>query len=387
MRPHTAPLFLAEWSETGDLHLVHEDENDSRSSCKGLSVFPGESLAQSNDIFVLARLSRPQSYSCFQNIAVVPLAANDGTGDLIISIAVIWQNGVEGLDSLRELYTYEVPESLHYAYCKAYKENSGAPSTTSLPDAKSYKISGRDQPPCTTIQGKRVSSLNQGMGGLHPQSPIRSNLDTDSREDCAEKLAGLGGLELYIPPDFRGYSFDGYSLRCYVWGPSHHNTQITFRIFDFSYADPNSLLRKAIPPTIFSEVHLESPTNPEYLKRFLGRNDCCCSLHDEDLVATLPATIGLSDADAATVPENKSWFWSANNTPLPLDGQGSVEVRNSMQRQQALARTEEWLKDRIRGMKRLGFSNWDIAETWFNARWTDWGAIAKPDDWKDLNPL
>jgi len=386
MRPHTAPLFLAEWSETGDLYLVHEDENDSRSSCKGLSVIPGENPAQSKNNCVLARLSQPQSYSCYQNITVVPLAANDGTRDLTIPIAVIWQDGVGGLDNPRELCIYEVPESLHYPYCTAYKDDLGAPSTPSLPNAKSYKISGRNQLPCTTIQGKRVSSLNQGMGGLHPQSPIRSNLEADSKEDYVEKLAGLGGLELYIPPDFRGYSFDGYRLRCYVWGPSHHNTQITFRVFDFSYADPNSLLCKGIPPPILSGVHLSSPTNPEYLKKFLGRNDCCCSLHDEHLVATLPATIYLSDADAAPVPESKNWFWSANNTPLPLDGQGVVEVWNSMQRQQALAGKEEWLKDRIRGMKRLGLSDWDIAETWFNARWTDWGAIAKPEGWKDLKP-
>lgn len=50
----------------------------------------------------------------------------------------------------------------------------------------------------------------------------------------------------------------------------------------------------------------------------------------------------------------------------------------------ALEREQEGLREMIRGFMRRGMGDGQIGDAWFNARWSRYGVIGRPEGWRRL---
>ena len=297
-----------------------------------------------------ALLSRPHSDALYRNIAVAPLLTRDG----ILRVAIIWQSK-DGATMRSELYIYDLREENYYGRCAAYND----PPTTSQP----YDV----------VQGKRVRSVGRFMGGVHPSSPLFT-------EASAQEIA-LGGLQFPHSKENQDvYSRNVQFQKCFVWGPADSNgdcTSIECSIFDFSFADPQhlcTLARDGMRTRQQMLIH--------------NAHHCACKLHDDGFRVELPdpgTATTIINPPKAQQPKNSSfWPWKTLPPEHKQTDIGSVTHYDPPARQRALEREKEWFRERIRGMRGCRLSDFEIAEQWAFARWTQWGDVRKPDGWTEL---
>ena len=413
LRQHAEPRFLAELAETGNIYIIVEvDRSKKPSQCasSSLSKSSSDNSEGSNQYFTgIALLSRPQLNMVHKNIAIAPTSIKDGT----TRVAVIWQT--TSLEKPRsELYIYDFPEAMYYEPCRSYDPASleTVPATAGVLDEDAIPR------PHRLVQGKRVTSLSQHMGGTHPSSPL---YQLTTPQDIA-----MGGLQL--PHTYENQDTYPRNLqyqKCFAWGPgiSETNcTKISFRIFDFSFADPQRL-HSIIEHGIGSwQRRNDSHHNIALHKIALKAVHCACGLHDDGFRILLPDITAIEPSKSATTKReitdespstssqarilarkrtlqeslaltaSPSWFsWlRISNHPASAKNDkntGNISRNDSAARQAALERQQEWLRGRIRGMKRMGLSNSLIAQVWHNSAWTQYGQSRKPEGWQDLGDI
>ena len=405
LRQHAEPPFLAVLAKTGNIYVIVEvDRSEKPSQCasSSLSESSSDDSERSNHYYIgMALLSRPQPKTVHKNIAIASTSIKDGS----IRVAVIWQT--TGLEKPRsELYIYDIPEAMYYEPCRSY--NPAIPEM--VPVTAEALGEGAISRPCRLVQGKRVKSLSQHMGSTHPSSPL---YQLTPPQDIA-----MGGLQLpHTIENQDAYPRNLQYQKCFVWGPGTSATKctkISFQIFDFSFADPQRL-HSLIEHGMGSWQQRNAPHHNIAFKAF----HCACGLHDDGFRIILPTITTIKPSKSATLkrentdespstssPPQKairprtlkdslalsaspSWFFWLRMSNQPVSAQddkntGSISRNDSAARQAALERQQEWLRGRIRGMKRMGLSDFAIAEEWNNSAWTQYGQVRKPEGWQDL---
>lgn len=259
--------------------------------------------------------------------------------------------------------------------------------------------------PCRLIQGKRVTSLNQYMGGIHPHSRLY--------QFASPQEKALGGLQLPHTTEYQDtYPRNVQYQKCFIWGPATSEaecTKISLKVFDFSFADPQRLH--------LLTAHGANPgqrRDQTYHHIALKSLHCACALHDDGFRIVIP---GLTAVEASspvnTRRESKrdestsSWlskiaspkdekppsngimwsFWTRKSSTAQdrvEPNVGSISRNDSLARREALERVQEWLRGRIVGMKRVGLTDFEIAELWNVSAWTQYGQVRKPERWREL---
>lgn len=341
--------FLAEQVHSGDFFVVQEIFH----SHPNLLLKKQHLDPKQDQVFVgKACLSRPKRDSVYRKVAVAPAFAKNRT----IRVAIIWQTP-NAQSSRSELDIYDVPEAVNCESCQTSSEGV-------IPDQ-----------PYLVVQGKRISSLTPYMGGMHICSPLWG------QDTCKE--AALGGLQLLHTIEAQeNYPRDVQYLKCFVWGPAEHNkncTQINCKVFDFSFADPKRLLH-----LISDGVRTRhSPEGRQYMTP-LSSIHCNCALHDDGFRIVLPdTTIIPAKASSEEARKSSFWPWKGVFPRQEFVDIGSVVRDDPPARREALERQKEWLRFRIREMRRRGISDFEIAELRGCSRWTQYGQLGKPDGWRE----
>ncbi len=388
LRRHTEPRFLAEQKETGDVYII-------------MRVDPSETPSQyGNPYFTsTALLSRPRQNSVYKNVAVAPAIIKDGS----IRAAIIWQT-TDLANPVSELYIYDIPEAVYYEPCKSYNQNLSENVSVYAED-DSERATRR---PYRLVQGKRVTSLTPHIGGLHPCSPLHQH--------ASPQQIATGGLQFpHTTENQETYPRNVQYQKCFVWGPATpttHCTRISLKVFDFSFADPQRLHSLATCSVGAGQRRSHNLHNIA-----LNSLHCACALHDDGFRIVLPDVTVIEASKPALLVRRKdtgegasfwfqktvgpkgslslggttAWsFWPWRSTPAPDCGEkdvGSISRDDSLARRAALERRQEWLRGRIRGMKRAGLTDFEIAELWNVSVWTQYGQVRKPEGWRELGTV
>ena len=243
---------------------------------------------------------------------------------------------------------------------------------------------------CRLIEGKRVTSLNQYMGGIHPHSPLYQLASPQEKS--------LGGLQIPHTTEYQDtYPRNVQYQKCFIWGPTTSEaecTQISLKVFDFSFADPQRLHL----PTAHGAKSGQR-RDQTYHHIALKSLHCACALHDDGFRIVLPDLTAVQASNPVnttrksnTVESTSSWLSKIasrkddESPPLngiissfwrwkPLTAQDSAEPvigclsrNDSLARRDALERVQQWLRGRIVGMKRVGLTDFEIAELWSMGR-------------------
>lgn len=302
---------------------------------------------------VAALLSRPEVDSVFRNAAIASTCTRNGS----VRVAVIWQTSNEA-PQRSELYLYAIPEAVYYETCRSCDDGL-------IPEK-----------PLLVVQGKRISSLGPRMGGLHPCSPLWGHVQSSE--------AALGGLQL--PHTTENQENNPRNLqyqKCFVWGPTNtdeEGTEITCRIFDLSFADPQRL-RMLVDEGVQSR---QTPEGRQHMKS-VNSIHCACAPHDDGFRVLVPNTID-TPANMQAADAKISWFWPRKEVFSKSEDSdiGSMTPDDPPARRKALERREDWLRMRIKSMRARALSDFEISEVWGESRWTQYGRVRKPDGWRDL---
>lgn len=395
LRKHTEPRFLAEQTKTGNIHVIMEvdpSEKPSQYASYSQSKSLSNGSERGNHYFTgTALLSRPRPNSVYKNVAVAPTTVKDGS----IRAAIVWQS-TDLEEPISELYIYDIPEAIYYEPCRSYNQKiSVNVSATSEEFGE-----GAILRPCRLVQGKRVTSLDQHMGGTHPCSPLY-------RRAFPQETA-LGGLQFpHTTENQETYPRNVQYQKCFAWGPATSDgacTQISFKVFDFSFADPQRL-----HSLITYGVGAGQRRDQKNHNIALNALHCACALHDDAFRIVVP-DVTIVEAKPAIKHDNAgesapSWlakpatpkeilsfsgigwsFWPRKPTSAPdsVPSVGSLSRDDSLARRAALERRQEWLRGRILGMKRAGLTDFEIAELWNLSAWTQYGQVRKPEGWQEL---
>ena len=333
----------------------------------------------------IALLSCPRSNSVYKNVAVAPAIIKDGSN----RVAIVWQT-TDCENPIFELYIYDIPEVVYY------QDDEACSQTT--PDSLSIPLEGISggsiSQLCLLIQGKRVMSLDQHMGGVHSSSPLY--------QFAGPKEIAMGGLQILHSTEIQEFYLRNVQYqKCFVWGPvlsrEGECTQISMKVFDLSFADSqrsNSFFRWKL--------------DKRYHNISMDAIHCACALHDDGFNIVLP-DITIEASGPATDRHNTSktkpprfeeifsslnrtsWsFWPrkmSSSAPDNVPDLGSTSPNDSLTRQAALERKQEWLRGRIAGMKRAGLTDFEIAEVWNISDWTRYGQSRKPEGWRELGKV
>lgn len=296
----------------------------------------------------------------YRNFVVAPSLVSN-----IRRIAVIWQD-CNSAHQRSELYIYDIQDTIRCdgsQSCNSDKADNFSrlsASITSQPLLDDIRISTS----YISLHSKRIRSLGWQVGGIHASSPIWSLPLDDASKTTYKTQSALAGIQI-----LHGITPTGNEhldiRKCFVWGPSdlsentHH---LTLSIFDFKYEHtPHINYPYQNPP----EIHHKA---------------CVCHLHDDVYLITLP-DIHCSTDLAKSIP---TWQECVRIATRLTAATGSIVHYDPPARKEALEREQEELKEKIRQLRREGNSDFEIAETWFNARWSGWGVIPKPEGWKEL---
>ena len=365
----------------------------------------------------VALLSRPRPTSAFKNIAVAPSFMKNGS----IRTAIVWQTADPG-KTISELYLYEILEAVYFGPCKACSRCEAEKLFCMVGDLSGDATSRG----CRLVQGKRVTSLDEHMGGIHPSSSLY--------QLASPKSIALGGLDFpHTTENQDAFPRNVQYQKCFVWGPASLETectQLSMKVLDFSYADPQRLRS-----FVTHGVGLGWRRDRKFHNIALDSVHCACALHDDGFRVVLPDIT--TSAKTIKTPEPSSFlqrrirnttetaapattefpplreslapldglfewssFWPSSSWPPPSisaptttktrapndqdEPVGSVSKNDTLPRRAALARQQEWLRGRIRGMKRVGLTEFEIAELWNLCVWTRYGLLRKPDGWREL---
>ena len=393
VRKHTETRFLAEHRETGNIHVVMKVEHSKKPS---QSPNYSHSYSRPNDpesshhyFTGTALLSRPRSNSVYRNVAVAATNSKDGS----IRAVIIWQT-TDLEEPISELYIYDIPEAIFYEPCRAYSQE---PSK----DVSATADEGATPRPCRLVQGKRVTSLDQHIGGTHPSSPLFQR--------STPQVIALGGLQFpHTAENQETYPRNVQYQKCFVWGPATAEgecRQISFKVFDFSFADPQRL-----HSLVAYGSRAGQRRNKVSHNILLNSLHCACALHDDGFRIVLPDVTAAEAPNPAADPDNTgdnapSWLqktaglkelfafnqlaWSlwprtAPSAPEGARNVGGISRDDSTARRAALERRQEWLRGRILGMKRAGLTDFEISELWNVSAWTQYGQVRKPEGWREL---
>ena len=278
-----------------------------------------------------------------------------------ILVAIIWKSRDEK-DQRSELYLYHVPKTISCGSDSSYGKylaSHGNPETAN--ELENYGVIG----------GKRVSSLADGMGGIHPLSPLWDLANTEASEEKLRNEATLGGLQFSLFKRISYILVRASFETCCIWGPAaaeRESVAIHCKIFDFTLDSSR-------------ERGLGMPFPGSRCYR------CCCALHDNKFRLELPS---LEDLDRfrqaardrpAKLRWSSIWPWKYKQSQRPEEPMPVVARIETEAQKEAMARETESFRERIRCMKEAGLSNFDIAELWSRG---DYDRFAKPDGWRDL---
>lgn len=357
------------------------------------SKYPSNHSENVNHYFLgTALLSRPRPNSAYKNVSVAQTVTKDGN----IRVAIVWQT-TDLEKPISELYIYDIQEAVYYEPCKSYNHNIMENPSTETEDLSEGAI----PQPCRLIQGKRVTSLNQYMGGMHPHSPLY--------QLASPQETALGGLQFpHTTENQETYPRNVQYQKCFIWGPTTSEaecTQISLKVFDFSFADPQRLHSLTAYGAKAGQRRDLSCHSIE-----LNSLHCACALHDDGFRIVLPDIEAFEPVNTKRESNTgeliSSWLpnFAIPKGSLPLDGiisslwprkpssaphsalqnNGHISRNDSPARRAALERRQEWLRGRIVGMKREGLSDFEIAELWNVSAWTQYGQVRKPEGWQGL---
>ena len=303
-------------------------------------------------ILSVAQLLPPRAKLIMRNLAVATSPSSDDT----VLIAIIWQDAVSSI-TRTELYVYEIPDFSHALH--------------STDDQRHLDR-------CTYVQGKRIRSLDPTVGGIHSTSSLWQLQDRISEEPTLQYQATLGGLHILQTSEIaRSPRLPHQAI--YVWGPKTNH--VSLAIFDLSYAGPylHSLTERfqSSSASSHSAIFIFKKVDPSLLNSWYV--PCQCSLHDDGYRIVLPDT-----RCAALVPVKYRSIWGWRKETRSKPASGSVSHYNTPARAAALKRKDEWLRERIRCMKRAGLTNEEIGIAWNEQRWTEKGLVDMPDKWKEI---
>ena len=337
----------------------------------------------------IASISSSNKDCVFQNIAASP---STGSED-VVRFTVIWQNCSQNGQQRPELYIYDVPTSIFSAEQLHQKRNQ--PATSSGQSSTTHGL--------PAIHGKRMTSLNPGIGGIHPHSPLwETTAAAQTSTAQYKRQAVLGGLHMTTEgPPKHSFLNRSEQPRCLVWGPS--TTGITLSIFHLDST------RRDFPPRsdIFCGTH-----HPDAIIYQPLNHLCACHLHDYGYRVALPLgnsnpnnnsspTTSIIPPPPPLPPPTKSLLdrlVGLRAAPYPEQQQQQQQQQQRRQKKNpieqydpparaaAFKRQEDAYRAQIRAMKRSGMSNEEIADRWNNGRWSRWGAVRKPDGWRGILP-
>lgn len=338
----------------------------------------------------IAFLSCSRPNSVYKNVAVAPTAITDGS----IRVAIVWQTA-DLEKPISELYIYDISKAVYYDSCRTYDQNISDSVCTTLEGISEPTISRS----CRLVWGKRVTSLDQHMGGIHTSNPL---CQLASLPEIA-----MGGLQIsHTTENQEAYPRNVRYQKCFVWGPATSGrecTRISLKVFDLSFTDQQRM-RSLMTYRVGSGWRRDKMFHNITLNAF----HCACALHDDGFQIVLPDTTSAEASELATERDNTSsslqrtatlkeslsslnespWpFWpqeATSSAPDSVQNVGSVSSNDSLARRTALKRRQEWLRGRIAGMKRVGLTDFEIAELWNMSSWTQYGQVRKPEGWQEL---
>lgn len=369
-------------------------------------------------VTAVALIVPPKDNRVYRNVAVASFAGPT-------RVAVIWQENVYDHQH-SELYFHDIPFMIlyrtkeegtaeqRYAYLQRLTEPESAPLPENLGPPGLF----------INVHGRRIQSLSWQMGGIHASSPLWDLSTVQTSRHSLHVQQELGGLQ--VTQGAKGPRDEFIDNRkCFVWGPAesdkHHLSLI---VFDFRHEGASkNLIRDGY------SAWQANPVNPPDI--YFAR--CACALHDDGytIVFTDTACAALMARTAPspkeqprnstsanpptetfepcapygseeyklkerilrnrftalfpkTYPTLLRSFWTSPTPPTPTPAPGSIEHYDPPARKEALARRDEELREHIRVWKREGRSDFDIAQAWFHSRWSGWGAVPKPEGWRDL---
>ena len=366
----------------------------------------------------------PPTRSClFRNLVGAKSLESGGA----IRLAIIWQEAETNSEGNQivggtkpVLYIYEIPEvylnaaghSLKDSHLDIAKEHFA--NVHEKKDPHDESLRSRHSKYYHYIQGKRVTSVAATMGGVHPLSPFAKNAATGPETTCAsedvpealneevsakdrdgfsaehnnaayehrvgascdlrkrhridKKSPVEGGMYIVYSNDVGQMSTHKTTLlqKCWIWGtPNIDRTRIKFKVYDLSFTHPKMLIgSKAAdgnPPMSSSSRNLR----------------CACSLHDDGYHVVLP--------EGQFVSKGRSnWNLLPWRRSSPEPDVGTIEHYDSPAQKAAWGRHDEYLRERIREMKKAGITTEEVEKWWGALGWTGYGLVKKPDGWRDI---
>ncbi|KAL8689803.1 MAG: hypothetical protein Q9218_004608 [Villophora microphyllina] len=331
----------------------------------------------------IAQLCPPRADVVLRNITFASLRNPGAT----ILVAIVWQE-CSAVPTESELYIYEIPNPIQVSISSALPYinlNVDSVYTNSLRQTLNHKQRGLH----AYVSGKRIRSLDGQVGGVHPSSPLwRYQDEQTSRKD----QAALGGLAILQTNEKAQLPLHTKAthLAIYVWGPNTATSQVNLSIYDFTYANHNL---EQLPWQFYGStdstwyrkaVYNLRKRDPQLSEGYYDGILCQCALHDDGYTVMLPNI----RRQAESVPTTR-WSVLFDQKVLTVPAsvmEGSIEHYNSPARARALARRDEWLRERIAIMKRAGLDNDEVAIAWHDQRWTRNGVFDMPDNWKNIEP-
>lgn len=388
------PRFLAEQRKTGNIYVVMEvgpSERPSRYASHAQSMSLSDGFESDNHRFTgIALLCCSRPNSVYKNVAVAPTAITDRS----IRVAIVWQTA-DLEKSITELYIYDISKAAYNGFCGTYSQNI-SDSVCTTPEGISERTISRS---CRLVWGKRVTTLDHHMGGTHTFSPL---YQLASLPEIA-----MGGVQVpHTAENQEAYPRTVRYQKCFVWGPATSGgecTRISLKVFDLSFTDQqrmSSLMTYGVGSGWRRDKLFHNIT--------LNAFHCACALHDDGFRIVLPDTTSVEASELTTERDNTSsslqrtatlreslsslhespWSFgpreATSSAPDSVPNVGSVSSNDSWARRRALERRQEWLRGRIAGMKRVGLTDFEIAELWNMSSWTQYGQVRKPEGWQEL---
>ena len=290
----------------------------------------------------------------YQNVATSKCIVNPPGPQTMLWVAIIWSDRRSVLQATRPvLYLYEVTDGIFLR---------------SIEDCLDENI--------PRLQGKRIQSLPPSIGGIHCWSPLWSSLGSprstsvprrDALSENQVETTRPASSNLHISR-LAGLKLD--HQKCVVWG---------------------ALQNKDPPQEIICKVYAFSDTICDGRDQDFGSArshtwKCrSCTIHDTSFDVTLPSMYRDNVKAASAKTSRKSDFpGQPRIVETPEEDVGTVVEIVSSVRRQALDKVEDWKLDRLKGMRRAGLKEWDIALIWGGAQWTGYGTIRRPEGWNTI---
>ncbi|KAI9821720.1 MAG: hypothetical protein M1827_002301 [Pycnora praestabilis] len=338
--------YLGRHCASGKLFVVRIDDTNADKDWEHVefpSKFASDQYRSYQPVTPMVLLSAPCGGSSFRNLAISarPFKVRFW-GESILRLAIIWQVGGREVPQSSVLYVYDVvfmqeqeftrfegEETLAGAWPPSWRVDlSGQYLGPPLIDRTSTNIHEhyRRPVPKSPVYGRRLCSLDPGIGGLHWSYP------------------GLSKMGLNRSPEDMGTVLEGISLtgegeeQCLVWGPSPASdpTHIILQHFDLTYSQQRMMsLRGGFVNRC--SLHLEQV--------------CACAFHDCGYRILVPRIV---EQDISPPARGSTWFPPVPPQRIGVDDtidakifqDGRIEQCHSPAQAKALERVDRQLVER-----------------------------------------